>query len=158
MKTSKKTEKGQGTSKLRTYVFYVKESPLADKPIETNVEIYWRMRELAKADQESFWVIAFNAAHEEIYNECLFLGGMESCNVDIRLLFRRLLTVGAHAFVVVHNHPDGNFSQPSKGDIEVTEKIREVSEIIGIRFLDHIIIGENGCGSFEKWLEPWKYT
>lgn len=137
----------------RTFVFYVKESPLTDTPIDTNAEIYWRMRELAKADQESFWVMAFNAANEEIYHECLFLGGLESCNVDIRLLFRRLLAVGAHAFIVVHNHPNGKYSPPSRADIEVTEKIREVSEIVGIQFLDHIIIGDNGCGSFEKWLE-----
>jgi DNA repair protein RadC len=153
LKSKSKKEKGQP----KAFLFYVKEAPISAKPIETNLELFLRMEELAKADQESFWVIAFNAAHEEIYHECLFLGGLESCNVDIRLLFRRLLTVGAHAFVVVHNHPNGKHSPPSKGDIEVTEKIREVSEIVGIRFLDHIIIGDNGCGSFEKWLYPWKY-
>jgi DNA repair protein RadC len=154
LKPKDKKVKGQP----KTFVFYVKEPPLSDKPLETNAEIYWRLRELARADQESFWVLAFNSANEEIYHECLFLGGFDSCNVDIKVLFRRLLTVGAHSFVVAHNHPNGKHCPPSKGDIEVTEKIKEVSEIIGIQFLDHIIIGEHGCGSFAQWLQPWKYT
>jgi DNA repair protein RadC len=50
--------------------------------------------------------------------------------------------VDSYKIILVHNHPGGD-SKPSKDDIEVTRRIKEMSEIIGIKLLDHVIIGEN---------------
>jgi len=68
--------------KSKTFVFYVREVPLATKKICSSADIYLRMMDLAKADQESFWVIGYNNQNQEIYNECLFIGGINQCNTD----------------------------------------------------------------------------
>lgn len=59
----------------KTFIFYLREPPLTLKETVDAFDVYYRMKDLAKADQESFWVIGFNAAQREIYNECLFIGG-----------------------------------------------------------------------------------
>lgn len=60
--------------------------------------------------------------------------------------FTRLLLCGATHFIIAHNHPSGNVS-PSPEDEKVTENIKKISEMMGIIFCDHIIIG-SGYFSF----------
>ena len=55
--------------------------------------------------------------------------------------------LSASYIVCIHNHPSGNAS-PSNNDIEITRKIKEISNIHGIGFIDHIIIGNNNYYSF----------
>jgi len=98
------------------------------------------MMDLAKADQESFWVLGFDISMKEIYRECLFIGGLDHCDMDFRIIFKRLLPVGAASFIAVHNHPSGDVT-PSKGDKETTDQLKKASEIVGLKFLDHVIIG-----------------
>ncbi len=137
--------------KPKTYIFYVKEPPLSEQKINNAAKLYFRMKELVKSDQESFWVVGFNGGNKEIYNECLFIGGIDYCTIDIKLLFKRILTIGATGFIVVHNHP-GGLESPSRQDRELTDKIKKVADIIGIRFLDHVIIGDDGYYSFKEHL------
>ena len=134
--------------KPKTFVFYVKEAPIAKRQTNCPQVVYERMKDLAKADQESFWVLAFNIRNKEIYHECLFIGGIDQCFIDPRILFKRLLTVGAAVFIIVHNHPTGDCEPPSKEDISITNNIKEISKIIGIQLLDHIIISDDGYFSF----------
>jgi len=137
--------------KRQTFIFYVKEPPLSKKKICSSQEIYKRMRNLAKADQESFWVIGFNGQNREIYHECLFIGGINICTVDLKILFKRLLNVGACAFIIVHNHPGGSCGPASNEDISITGEIKKISEIITLKLLDHIIISDDGYFSFKDY-------
>ncbi len=136
--------------KPKTFVFYVKEAPIDKRQINCPQVIYERMKELAKADQESFWSIGFNGRNKEIYHECLFIGGIDQCLVDYRILFKRLLVVGASTFIIVHNHPGGDCAPPSKEDINLTYQIERGSKILGLGFLDHIIISDDGYYSFKE--------
>jgi DNA repair protein RadC len=96
---------------------------------------------IGKADQESFWAIGYDGERREIYRECLFLGGTSSTTVCFRIIFRRLVAAGVAAWVSVHNHPTGN-TQPSKEDMETAFDLKAASELLGITYLDNIIIGE----------------
>ena len=61
----------------------------------------------------------------------------------------RALLSGAAGIILVHNHPSGSIV-PSKEDINETERINEICILMGIDFLDHIIIGGDDFYSFEK--------
>lgn len=61
--------------------------------------------------------------------------------VGSREIFIRLLLVGASCFVISHNHPSGDCT-PSKEDIEVTRRLKECADMMGLSLLDHIIIGD----------------
>ena len=133
--------------KSKTFVFYVKEPPLSKKEIQNSQDIYKRMKDLVKADQESFWVIGFNIRNREIYNECLFIGCTDSCSIDHRILFKRLLVAGASKFIIIHNHPGGK-STPSIEDINFTNEIKAGSKILKLKLFDHIIVSDDGYYSF----------
>lgn len=135
--------------KPKTFVFYVKETSLSPEYICNPWNIYYRMKDLAKADQETFWVIGYNNQLQEIYNECLFIGGISKCDVDNKILFKRLLMAGASRFIIVHNHPGGK-CKPSEYDKRLTDKIKEGSEILDLELLDHIIIADDNYYSFKK--------
>lgn len=69
-------------------------------------------------------------------------GGINWCNFSQSELFKTILLSNSSKFILVHNHPSGNV-QPSKNDYEITKKILEVSKLLDLQFLDHIVIGDN---------------
>lgn len=133
--------------KTKTFTFYVKEMPLSKSPIASSDEVFEQVKSLVQMDQESFWVLGLNSRNRIIYQDCIFIGGIDQCPVDFRILFKRLLTVGAHKFILVHNHPGGN-CEPSKQDKQLTQKLKEASTILQLELLDHIIISDDGYYSF----------
>lgn len=74
------------------------------------------------------------------------VGTISNSLVNTAGIFTRLLLCGATHFIIAHNHPSGNVS-PSPEDEKVTENIQKISEMMGIVFCDHIIIG-SGYFSF----------
>lgn len=127
--------------------FYIKETAIG-KVISKPTDIYEEFQELAKADQESFWLVGLNTANKIILKECVFLGGINHSIVDVKIIFKRLLLKGCSSFLCIHNHPAGSLN-PSPEDSRLTKRIKEVGMIIGISLLDHIIIGD-GYYSYEE--------
>ncbi|MFD0701932.1 JAB domain-containing protein [Myroides pelagicus] len=74
-------------------------------------------------------------------------GGITGTVVDLRLIFAALLKAKATAFILVHNHPSGKL-QPSDADRQITQKIKQASQILDIALLDHLIITSEGYYSF----------
>jgi DNA repair protein RadC len=74
-------------------------------------------------------------------------GGISDTMVDVRLLFKNAVRLGATALIVAHNHPSGELN-PSKSDLKLTAKIKKVGENLDIKLLDHLIISEKGYFSF----------
>lgn len=97
--------------------------------------------------QEEFKVLLLNRANNVlgIYN--LSKGGSAGTIVDVKLLFAVALKCNAAAIIIAHNHPSGNL-KPSEQDIEITQKIKNASELLEIKLLDHLIITKNGYYSF----------
>ena len=81
------------------------------------------------------------------------LGGGNFAKIDIRFILSEIVKMGAPQMILVHNHPSGD-ATPSKQDIEITVKIKKASDILGIKLLDHIVIGNSSYESImldKKW-------
>lgn len=104
---------------------------------------------LENCSQENFVVIFLNIKLKIIKKETLFVGGEVSSIVDVNLIFKKALTCGARKIICLHNHPSGDI-YPSREDIELTNTIKKVGEIVKIELLDHIIIGKDNFFSFKQ--------
>jgi DNA repair protein RadC len=102
---------------------------------------------LSYLDQEEFWVLLLNSQHHILEKKCLSKGGISETTVDIRLLFKSALQVGATAIIVAHNPPSGVL-KPSTSDIQLTQKIKKAGNNMDIKLLNHLIISEKGYFSF----------
>ena len=97
--------------------------------------------------QEYFYVVYLDNQKKYIDKKLLFKGTVNYSLVHPREIFKEAYLMSASYIVCVHNHPSGDAS-PSGNDIEITRKIKEISNIHGIGFVDHIIIGDNNYYSF----------
>ena len=91
-------------------------------------------------EQEAFHVLYLDVKNRLIQAKELFVGTVNGANVHQRDIFREAVRLNAVRLIVGHNHPSGDLS-PSKEDILLTKRIEKSSEIIGIEFLDHVIVG-----------------
>lgn len=92
---------------------------------------------------EHLKIILLNAKNQIIGIETLAIGTVNSSLVDIREVFIAALSKRAVHIILVHNHPSGD-PTPSTEDIMITKRLDIGSELVGIRLLDHLIIG-SGC-------------
>ena len=90
--------------------------------------------------QEIVTAILLNAKYEVIGRETISKGGIVSAFVEPRDVYRPAIKRGATGIIVVHNHPSGD-PAPSKDDLKATAQIEQAGAIIGIKLIDHIIIG-----------------
>lgn len=102
---------------------------------------------LSFLSHEEFWVAYLNHQNKVIAHHCLSKGGITSATVDLRLLLKKALEVGATGLLLAHNHPTGNL-HPSDADLSLTKKIKVAAQAIDIQLLDHLIVSENGYFSF----------
>ena len=91
-------------------------------------------------NEEQFRVIFLNNSNRIIKDELLSSGTEDQTAVYPKKIMKRALEVNATGIIVVHNHPAGSL-RPSNADINITKAIANASNILGIRFLDHLIIG-----------------
>lgn len=104
-----------------------------------------------KLSEEYLYMIALNIKCHPIGFFEVSHGASSYSVCNPREIFNRLLLCGANSFVLLHNHPSGD-STPSKEDITTFEKIKQCSNLMGIRFLDNIIIGKDSYSFREKRL------
>ena len=102
---------------------------------------------LSYLDHEQFWVIYLNQQNRVIRRDCISKGGIAATTVDVRIVLKRALEVGATAIILAHNHPTGNL-KPSQADIAITQKMKQASKILDIRLFDHLIVSEKSYFSF----------
>ncbi len=102
---------------------------------------------IGELDHEEFWIIYLNNGNKIVHKMLLSKGGIHSTVVDIRLVLKKALEVGATGIILAHNHPSG-ILQPSEADIETTGKLKNAAESLDIKVLDHLIISEKGYYSF----------
>ncbi len=76
-------------------------------------------------------------------------GGSNFAMLEPKDVFYEAIKINAPRIIIVHNHPSGE-PTPSKADIEVTKRLINSAELLGLEILDHIIIAENGCESVMK--------
>ena len=101
------------------------------------------MEEMMYEKREFFMALNLNSKLQVESNSIISIGNLDSAPVHPREVFGPAVRRGAAAVIVAHNHPSGDPS-PSPEDIDVTKRLIKASEILGIKLLDHVIVG-NGC-------------
>lgn len=99
--------------------------------------------ELGHLKRERFAVLLLDQQHQLITLQTLFEGTLNSAEVHPREVIASVIEHGAAAVILAHNHPSGN-PEPSDADIHLTQKLAQALELIDVRTLDHIIIGDQG--------------
>lgn len=97
--------------------------------------------------QEYFYVLYLDSKKYLIDEKLLFIGTLDKSNVHPREIFKYAYLNSSKSIVLIHNHPSGD-TLPSKEDILFTNNILEISKIMGITVIDHLIIGNNNYYSF----------
>lgn len=92
---------------------------------------------------EQFWVVACDAKNRVIQKVFVSQGSINASIVHPREVFAPLIRIRAYSFFMLHNHPSGD-PNPSVEDVEITKRLIGVAEIVGIRVLDHVVIGSGG--------------
>ena len=93
--------------------------------------------------QEHFIMLSLNTKNKVVGVHTIFIGSVNASIVSPREVFQRALLNNAVGIIVAHNHPSGN-PTPSTQDIDVTKRLVEAGQIVGIDILDHLIIGDEG--------------
>lgn len=96
---------------------------------------------------ESLHVVGLDGKNHVRFVQCVARGGISSCAVAPRDILRPVVLNASSALVLVHNHPSGD-PTPSAEDLVLTERVVQGAEVLGVRVLDHIVIGARGHVSF----------
>lgn len=102
---------------------------------------------IGELQHEEFWILYLNNANKVLHSSQLSKGGLTGTLVDVRIVMKEALQLGAVALVLAHNHPSGAL-KPSKADREVTQKLKLASEALDIKVLDHLIVTQRDYYSF----------
>lgn len=118
------------------------------KKITSSKTIFELMQPIiGELPHEEFWVLYLNNGNKVLSKSQQGKGGITGTIIDVRLVFKAALELGATALVLCHNHPSGNL-KPSEADKQITKKLKEAGKHLDIQVLDHVIVGENGYYSF----------
>ncbi len=96
---------------------------------------------------EEFWIIYLNNSNKVLEKTQLSKGGITGTLVDVRLVLKQALQIGATGIILVHNHPSGTL-KPSQADKQITNKLSTASKSLDIKVLDHLIVTEKDYFSF----------
>ncbi|MGB5668494.1 MAG: DNA repair protein RadC [Maribacter sp.] len=102
---------------------------------------------MGELPHEEFWIVYLNNSNKVMHVAQLSKGSITGTLVDVRLVMKQALELGAVALVLAHNHPSGTLV-PSKADKQITEKLKNASIALDIKVLDHLIITQNDYFSF----------
>ncbi|MCI0454037.1 MAG: DNA repair protein RadC [Candidatus Dadabacteria bacterium] len=97
---------------------------------------------LRDAKKEFFSIILLDIKNKPIHNLEISMGSISASIVDPKEIIKEATQKSASSIILVHNHPSGD-AEPSPDDIETTKLVMQACEIVGIKVLDHIIIGRN---------------
>src|SRR5439155_23914272 len=110
-----------------------------------DVWTHYRAR-LALSPVEEFWALALDVRHRLQFELCAARGSLTGVEVHPRDVFRPLIRASTAAVIFCHNHPSGD-PTPSRQDLDLTARLREVGELCGITVLDHVVVAAEGFTS-----------
>lgn len=115
---------------------------LARQPIQTPEDVYdYLVTAMRWKDKETVLVLLLDTKSRLIKPVEISSGTLNESIAHPRDILRPAVIHNAYGFVLAHNHPSGN-PAPSRPDDLLTERVRECAKLLGVRFLDHVIIGK----------------
>jgi len=126
----------------------VREASIAttwDKTVRQSSDVAAFMRPLvADLDRETFWVLMLDGKNRVIGVNLVSVGSLTAALVHPREIGKALILSNSAAAILVHQHPSGN-PEPSSEDLALTKRLCAVGDLLGIRILDHVILGHEGA-------------
>ena len=110
-------------------------------------QIFEVFRDLRLETKEHFIVLHLDGKNRIVCFDRVSIGSLSQTIVHPREVFKTACLSNAAAILLVHNHPTGD-PAPSQEDISITRRLRESGDILGIKVLDHVIVGEHEYVSF----------
>ena len=149
--------KGIGDSKACTLMSAIELSKRINRKVDTILNkgnnpdlIYEYYKDkLKNKKQEHFYALYLDSNKTIIKEKLLFIGTVNYSVIHPREVFKEAFNSSALSIILIHNHPTGNVV-PSNLDIKTTKNLIEIGDIMGVKVIDHIIIGSNKYYSFYK--------
>ena len=110
--------------------------------ITSPADVLSELRGIKDKKREYFVAVFLNARNQIIQKEIVSVGTLSSSLVHPREVFSPAVATSAASVILAHNHPSGDVT-PSREDIELTRRIVQAGEIMGIEILDHLIVGSD---------------
>ncbi len=121
---------------------------LEKKKIASSNSVFELMQPIiGELPHEEFWIVYLNNSNKVLQKAQLSKGGITGTLVDVRLVLKTALQLGAVGLILAHNHPSGTL-KPSQADQQITQKLKKAGESLDIKVLDHLIITEKAYFSF----------
>lgn len=98
--------------------------------------------EMETYDREHVLLVCLDVKNRPINVNTVAIGGLSGAGLRVADIYKAALLSNASSIMLAHNHPSGD-PTPSRDDVEITRRIREAGELLGIKLLDHIVIGNN---------------
>jgi DNA repair protein RadC len=118
------------------------------EPLRSSEDVFRHFRDhLEKEKRELFYVVLLNNKNRKIREVKISEGSLTASLVHPREVYNPVIRESAAAVIFVHNHPSGD-PAPSPEDVDITRRLKEVGEVMGIRVLDHVVIGQDRYFSF----------
>ncbi|EPN2805996.1 RadC family protein [Serratia marcescens] len=113
----------------------------------------WLRLHLATLEREEFVVLFLDNQHRLLTHETLFTGTINHTQAHPREVVKAGLKHNSAALIVAHSHPSG-LAEPSQADRQITERLKQALDLVGIRLLDHLVVGGMDVVSFSErgWL------
>ena len=116
--------------------------------LRSSEDVFQHFREnLGREKLEQFYVVLLNNKNRKIREIKVSEGSLTASLVHPREVYNPVIRESAAAVIFVHNHPSGD-PAPSPEDIDITKRLKEVGDVMGVRVLDHIVIGHDRYFSF----------
>lgn len=117
---------------------------LNQKRISSAKDVFLLYQNLKDEKQEKFIILSLNSKNKIIGEEMISKGTIDSAAIHPREVFKSAIKNSASRIILVHNHPSGDPS-PSEADRQITDKLIETGDFLGIAIRDHVILGD------QKW-------
>jgi len=122
----------------------------AGQPLHSAEDVYHHFREnLGREKREFFYVVLLNNKNRKLREVKISEGSLTASLVHPREVYNPVIRESAAGVIFVHNHPSGD-PAPSPEDIDITKRLKEVGEVMGVRVLDHVVIGHDRYFSFNE--------
>lgn len=112
--------------------------------ITTSREVFELFRFLSNETKEHFLALHMDSKNRLLCIDHVSTGSLNAAIVHPREVFKGCLLSSAAAVILLHNHSSSGDPTPSREDLELTGRLKDAGELLGVRVLDHVIIG-NGC-------------
>lgn len=118
-----------------------------NRRITSAKEVYEELSAFSVKNREHFLTITLDGASHIINTRTVFIGTLNQSIVHPREIFSDAIADRAAGIIIAHNHPSGTLAA-SRADMQITARLKEVSKLVGIELLDHVILAKDGYYSF----------